>query len=774
MAKRKKERAAEEKPAAVSRHLSRPLLAVLAAAFAVKLAVFLAFQDHPLLQADTGLDAATYAQLASRVAAGDVLLGKEPYFVSPLYVYFLAPIFALTGGSLAAARFVQALLGAAAAGLLFGAARRFFGERAALIGAGLYVLTGVVTFHEVLILQAALDPFLTALALFLLADALTFRRVSSKLNGTVARGSGSPRWVAVGAAFGLLTLNRPNVLVCAAAIALCLLVAPLLLRQRPSLSLEEEPLRTWWPALAFAAGVALAIAPATLRNLAVSGEPVLISSHGGLNLLIGNSPSADGTYSPVPGITPSIDGQARDAKKVAEAAEGRPLSTREVSAHFTRLAVSWVRANPGAAARLFVKKLGLLANRIEVPLNLSYAWYAGGPLSPLSFLVVGPWLLVPLGVLGLAWRLFEAPRSAYAVWASFVPVYALSVAIFFVSSRYRLPLLLPLAIGAGFAVDALVRAARARDGKRLGLAAAVLLPLAFLAFRETGIDDGRANEETEYIVWEILAGQDADAKERLARLTPRHPLPGVLWFRSGRAWMEAGRPEPAIAAFRKALDIDRDQPETLLALSQACFAVGDLPGALAALRSVPSGAGGGDAGSIPEAEGLALIDAGREADALPFLLEACRISPGRASAHQNAAALLGRAGRIAEARAHAEEALRLNPGHEKARALLDALGPARPPQMKRPGVSAGPIRSSRFPSAAEGVRGNPKPGSPEANQRQGSPDEARSPGEPKGRAAAARPTTSPRRNSGPALRSPGVREPNTGCHSRNHRGTCAR
>jgi len=55
-----------------------------------------------------------------------------------------------------------------------------------LVGAGLYVLTGVVSFHEVLILQAALDPFLTALFLYLLARALTGIEVSKKVNGSFA------------------------------------------------------------------------------------------------------------------------------------------------------------------------------------------------------------------------------------------------------------------------------------------------------------------------------------------------------------------------------------------------------------------------------------------------------------------------------------------------------------------------------------------------------------------------------------------------------------
>src|SRR5262249_10095926 len=102
-------------------------------------------------------------------------------------------------------------------------------------------------------------------------------------------------------------------------------------------------------AFVFAAGVAVAIAPVTLRNLAVSGEPILISSHAGLNFLVGNGPGADGTYPALDGITPSIQGQTVDSRKVAEAALGRKLTTREVSGHFMRLALDWIRAHPADA-----------------------------------------------------------------------------------------------------------------------------------------------------------------------------------------------------------------------------------------------------------------------------------------------------------------------------------------------------------------------------------------------------------------------------------------
>ena len=250
------------------------------------------FDAHPLLQPTGGMDSGVYARLAADVARGDVLLrgpGPVPYFVSPLYIYFLDAVHALSGGSLLAAKVVQIALGTAAVGLVWGMTRRLFDDRAALVSGILYALTGVVSFHEILILQAALDPFLTALFLYLIAVGLTEGSVSSKV------------WLAAGAAGGLLALNRPNALLCVAAVAVALAVG----RARP--------------AVALLVGTAAIVALPLARNLIVSGEPVLISSHGGLNFLVGNGPGANGVYRAIPGITPDIGGQSVDTKRLAEA-----------------------------------------------------------------------------------------------------------------------------------------------------------------------------------------------------------------------------------------------------------------------------------------------------------------------------------------------------------------------------------------------------------------------------------------------------------------------
>ena len=141
-----------------------------------------------------------------------------------------------------------------------------------------------------------------------------------------------------------------------------------------------------------------------------------MSSHGGLNFSIGNRAGADGTYEAPPGITPSIAGQAHDARVVAEAAAGRPLADPEVSAYFTGLGLAWIREHPGDAAALFVRKLWLVAHRAELPLNYSYAYYERDEPTVLRWLPVGAWCLVPLGLAGLAARPRAGVERVARIW----------------------------------------------------------------------------------------------------------------------------------------------------------------------------------------------------------------------------------------------------------------------------------------------------------------------------------------------------------------------
>jgi tetratricopeptide (TPR) repeat protein len=597
------------------------LLAATAGGLFVRGLVLAALDGHPLLRPEGGLDTDVYVDLARKVAAGDLLLrsSPEPFFVSPLYIYFAALVLFVTGGSLLAVAAVQVLLGAAAVWLTGDSARRLYGEAAALPAALLLAFTGVVVFHEAILLQAALDPFLAALTLWLVIRALESDRV--------------PAFLLAGLSLGLFALNRPNVLPWAGVAAFLVLVS--------------RGLRTGGRlASVLLLGTAIGVCPATLRNLTVAGEPVLVSSHAGLNFLVGNGPGATGVYRWLDGITPNIAGQAADARRIAEAEAGRTLTARETSAHFAAKAWTWIASEPGAAARLFAKKVWYVLSGDEAPLNSSYPWYRRET-AALGFLPVGPWLLVPLGAAGLALGLTGGSllrRADFAVWASFAPVYVLLVAAFFVATRYRLPLTVALATAGGGAVAILLSDLRARTLRRPLLAAAVAVPLAAAALWPTGLYDAAADEETLWVLHLIDTGDAAGAARRQGPLARAHPQPGVMWFRVGQAWASSGRLDEAVAALERSLQIDAGQPETSKVLS-----------------------------IVYGKRGIERTIAGNAAEALPDLEAAVRLDPTAPVARLNLAAVLAEKGDLARARSEAKEALRLQPGYEKAEALLRAL-----------------------------------------------------------------------------------------------------
>jgi tetratricopeptide (TPR) repeat protein len=592
-----------------------PRLAFLALVLASKVLVLRELAGNPSLQPSAGLDGAAYVALAQRVASGDLLAGREVFMVSPLYAWFLAPFLALGDATLWWARLAQVLLGTAAVALVYAAARRLATPSAGIAAAAALALCGVVTFNEVLILQSALDPFLAALALFLLLRALG--------------DGGLARLCIAGAALGLFALNRPNVLLVAAAVSAAIAVCKGASRYRR--------------AAAYAAGVALAIAPVTARNAWVAHDFVPVSAHGGLNFYIGNNPSADGTYKSVPGITPGISGQARDARALAEGAAGRPLRPSQVDAYFYKEAFHWLATFPAAAVKLLVTKLAYVLSRADIALNYSYAFYADEESAVLRFLFAGAALLVPLGAVGLflAWR---TAALALRPWFVVAPAYALSVAVFFVTSRYRLALFVPLAIGTGIVVARLAGWLRAANYRAAALTALGIAGCGVLAWNDHGLDDGWGAEAGEKALLLVASGRDAEAEALLVRLETARVNRAALAPRLAEAYAQRG--ETALGG-------------------------GDFAGAEKLLRRAVDA----DPAAAPAWEqlGLALARLGRLDDARTALTTARDLDPATASAHLNLAVVLGQMGRIDAALGEADEALRLRPDYREALGLRAAL-----------------------------------------------------------------------------------------------------
>jgi tetratricopeptide (TPR) repeat protein len=235
------------------------------------------------------------------------------------------------------------------------------------------------------------------------------------------------------------------------------------------------------PALGFAAGAALAILPATLHNVSYDGELIPITSQAGQNFYTGwHRGNPHGGYLVPDFVRRSPRFEETDFAREAERRKGRALTPGEVSRYWLREGLAACAADPWRTARLFGAKLALLYHRLEIPDDEDVRFFRRyAPLLRLplpDFGVAGV-----LGLLGLAIAI--AGRRAPPELVIFVLAYTVSVAAFFVFSRYRLPLVAPLAVFAGHALARAGEELARRRWRRLALGAAACVPLALAIHR---------------------------------------------------------------------------------------------------------------------------------------------------------------------------------------------------------------------------------------------------------------------------------------------------
>lgn len=398
-----------------------PVLAIAGLGFVLRLAHVLGMRANPHFDAPI-MDPAYHVEWARALAAGRTFQ-EGPYFRAPLYPWFLGFLFELFGDSMLAPRVVQCLLGTLSTILVY-----LVGERAVSRRVGLVAEVVVATYWVLIYFDGELliPTLFVPLELWALWCTLGLARVARPRSAVFA-----------GLAWGLAAIARPNVLLFLPFLALWLL-----LRRsggRPS----------WRPALALCAGVLVPILPITLRNATFGNDPVFISSQGGVNFWIGNNPDSDGSTAIVPGTRGGWWEGYHDAIAQAEAAEGRELRASEVSRHYFGRALEWMRAEPAAAQRLLGWKLRLFWTDWELGNNQEIRFFAFhfSPWMrwlPLGFAALSALALVGFGLMLRDGRLF--PLTGFAL------AYTASVVLFFVCSRFRVPVLPVFAVFAAHAV----------------------------------------------------------------------------------------------------------------------------------------------------------------------------------------------------------------------------------------------------------------------------------------------------------------------------------
>ena len=403
------------------------------AAFALRLLYIFQSQHSPFYDFPL-VDAKTYTQAAAAMALGH--FGDQPFWQPPLYPHFLGALYALFEPSFTLPRLVQAALGATLCLLIFRLGR-VFAPAVGYLAAGLAACYGPFIFFEAELLPPALALVLNLLALWALLWAV----------------EGRPRRLLLpGFLFGLAALCVANVLafVPVAALWLVWVRRGWFVGLRPETSASSDFGELSRRVAVLLLGTALAVAPVTLRNYYVGGDWVLISSNAGLNFYIGNNAQYDETVA----IQPGPAWLELTARPRVEAGVSQPSAQ---SRFFFAEAWDFIAQQPVLYLKLLLYKLYLFWHGDEIGRNqdLYFARQYASLLQVLlwKYGVAFPFgLLAPLALvgLGLSYRNGLLRRPEPLLLALFAGAYMLTVVAFFISARYRLPVIPMLLIFAAY------------------------------------------------------------------------------------------------------------------------------------------------------------------------------------------------------------------------------------------------------------------------------------------------------------------------------------
>jgi 4-amino-4-deoxy-L-arabinose transferase-like glycosyltransferase len=502
--------------------LASPLPAM--AAGTLLAALHLVFLTRSPLLRHLTLDLQSYDAWARRILEGEVL-GRGVFYQDPLYPYLLALVYKLAGADVLNMLVLQVVANAAVIFIVHRLGSELFGSATGRLAGWMAALYAPALYYAGKPEKAPLAAFLLALAFFAIHRA--------------AKG-GVLRWIGIGALLGLGALLRGNVLLLAIALGILLLATR---------TVVVEPRARFRAAAALAGGVALVLGPVLLRNQIVGEDWVFTTSQAGANLFIGNnSGNTSGTYGVPSFVRPSPLYEEEDFRRHAESVLGHRLRPSEVSRFYVGEVIRFMREEPGQFLRLQLTKIVAFLDRWEYPDNWSIAFVAGfSPVLRLPLLTYGA--IVPFAFLGALFSLFGRDAARRRWLPILVIVYAASVVLFFVFSRYRFPIVFALLLLAAHAVVTLAALVRERRVRALA-GSALVVALVFWVSRY-----GKKNDEA------------GDLSQRFYNLSA--------------SLLNAGKLDEAAVIAQRSVDVTPANGLAFLTLSRVAELKGDLEAARA-------------------------------------------------------------------------------------------------------------------------------------------------------------------------------------------------
>ena len=357
-------------------------------------------------------------------------------FRPPLFALVLTPAFAVFGATPFVGLLWQSVLGAALAVAVWALGRQLFDETTGRVA-------GVVT---------ALYPLLIFFSGMLLTETLYGLTLVLAAMGLVAWWRhGGARWALIaGLLVGISMLARPT----GPAWVGLVFLAALAISLRPRIQLVRE-------ALVLGLGVALVVAPWTIRNTVSIGTFIPLTTGGGCALYDGNNERV---------VTdPNFRGGALSLRQLEPYAEKfRGLSEYEIDRLSFREAVAFWRENPEHIPNLILWKQQRFW-RAKAQVGRMDWWLP--PDSPfqrvaqfLDPLLISYGLLIPFFLWG-AWLAIRRPRQGAIVIVLAVVAQAVLASLYWGSLRFRVPVEPFLILLAASGAVSIVRGWRERRGR---------------------------------------------------------------------------------------------------------------------------------------------------------------------------------------------------------------------------------------------------------------------------------------------------------------------
>jgi tetratricopeptide (TPR) repeat protein len=481
--------------------------------------------------------------------AMSIIEGKEfvkVFHNAPLYPYFIAAIFRLFGTSMLSVLLIQAILGTLNCLLVYGLTLKLFKNKwIGIIAFFATAIYGPMIFYDGMVLMATLVTFVNLVFLIVLLKAVESNDLKY--------------WGTSGVLFGISALGRGTILLFVPLLA-CFLIFKAWSENRKKTD-ESNTIPIFirsciYPLSAFLLTAFIVISPVTLRNYIKGNDFVLIAGNAGITFYSGNNALANGRYMDPPGLDLGFD---FNGSKIVSYLEKRELRPSEVSAYWFREAWKFIKDNPTQYVKLLGKKFGLFWNYYEIPNAENY--YFSKQYSRILQLPLLTFLMVSgLSILGIAMCIWRGNSGIYIVLL-FLLSYMASIVGFFVTSRYRIPIVPVMISFMGYFVVTFIREAKGKKYKRVLL----WICCGVIAFVFVTLPWKVLSQERDYAASYVNVGrlyvtnknhQKACDYFRLAIKTDSEYV--KAYNNLGASLYELGRKEDAMRYWKRGLETDPD------------------------------------------------------------------------------------------------------------------------------------------------------------------------------------------------------------------------